>query len=93
MMQINNFPHNPNPGWSCPKCSRVHAPWVAMCTYCSPIQPVMVGTFTNTVTLPHIVPLATAAQGGPIGAYKGPDYSNHNYVGINDVTKEDGWDG
>lgn len=26
----------PQQGWVCPKCGRVHAPFITMCFYCAP---------------------------------------------------------
>ena len=25
-------------GWQCPVCGHVYAPWMAMCSYCPPLQ-------------------------------------------------------
>jgi len=37
MTQINIPMSNPNYGWICPRCQKVHAPWVASCS-CSSIS-------------------------------------------------------
>jgi len=35
-------------GWVCPRCGRVYAPWVAMCSWCS-----LVTTGSITITYPE----------------------------------------
>ena len=39
-------------GWECPKCGRVYAPWVSMCSYCGNDKSIYwTGKSSNKITV------------------------------------------